>query len=332
MEGGESKKLALLYILEILKNETDLDHPLYQEDIAERLASRYGIPLERKAIGRNLALLADAGYDIVNNARGTYLATRDFEPSELRLLIDSVLFSKHIGPSHSTALVEKLSALGGKHFAYHRRHTAPTVVNERNKNAHGQLFFAIDMADEAIERGRRLCFTYQRHGADKKLHKSSEHITSPYQMLLHNQHYYLMAYSDTHKKMSFFRMDKMSDVKIADEAAVPLRSVPGSESGIDYKRLSSTMPYLYSDPPIPVTFTCPTFLLDQVIDWFGYDISVRAEGEDAYRVTVQVSPPAMEFWALQYAKFVRVIAPLDLRERIAAALRAAADAYADGEK
>ena len=140
----EAKKLALLRILEILQRNTDEDHPLTHNEIADILLKEYGIKIERKAVGRNLALLAEAGYDIRNCAHGTYLAEREFESSELRLLIDSVLFSKHISPAHSRDLVGKLAALGGKHFEHHRRHAAPTVATERNKNAFSQLFFAID--------------------------------------------------------------------------------------------------------------------------------------------------------------------------------------------
>ena len=333
MESGDSKKLALLYILEILKNDSDIEHPLRQDKIAELLEKRYMITLERKAIGRNLSLLLGAGYDIVQTPAGTYLGEREFEPSELRLLIDSVLFSKHISPSHSRTLADKLSALGGKYFETHRRHAAPTAVADRNKNEYSQLFFAIEIVDEAIEAGYKISFVYSKFGADKKLHKSSDHTVSPYQMILQNQHYYLMAYSEEHDKMMFYRMDKISSVEIVREKAVPLRSLPGHEGGIDYRELSSTMPYMYGDRPIHVTFTCPAFVIDQVIDWFGYESNIRkgsAEGE--YLVTVRVSPTAMEYWALQYAKYVRVVAPTDLRDRIAAALRKAADEYAESAK
>ena len=331
MEGTESKKLALIYILEILKSDTDCDHPMYQEDIGATLASRYGVVIERKAVGRNLALLREAGYDIVSCAKGYYLGDRDFEPGELRLLIDSVLFSKHINSSHSRALAEKLAALGGKHFDMHRKHVAPSTVGDRNKNEHSQLFFAIEMADEAIEKGCCLHFEYSKHGPDKKLHKSSEHTVSPYQMMLQNQHYYLMAYTETYRKISYFRMDKMSAVKLLPSVpAVPLRSLPGYEGGLDYRELSSSLPYMFSDPPIPVTFSCAGGVIDQVIDWFGYGIDVRPdEGEDSYLVTVRVTPPAMEYWALQYAKHIRIRAPEDLRRRVGEILAAAARDYAN---
>lgn len=328
MEASESKKLALIYILEILKSDTDADHPLHQEAIAELLAGRYGVIIERKAVGRNLGLLREAGYEIVNDARGFYLADRDFEPGELRLLIDSVLFSKHINPGHSRALAEKLAALGGKHFDMHRKHVASSMAGERNKNEHSQLFYAIEMADEAIEAGCCLHFTYSKHGPDKKLHKSSEHTVSPYQMMLQNQHYYLMAYTETYRKISFFRMDKMSQVTCVDTPAVPLRSLPGYEGGLDYRELSSSLPYMFSERPIPVTFSCAGWVIDQVIDWFGYDCDIRKDlAEDTYLVTVRVTPPAMEYWALQYAKHIRIRSPEDLRRRVGAILRKAADDY-----
>lgn len=101
----ESKKLALLRILQILKDKSDVDHPLKQEDIANRIADDYGIEIERKAIGRNISLLREAGYDIENTRKGCYLAERDFEDSELRLLIDGVLSSRHINAKHSKDLI-----------------------------------------------------------------------------------------------------------------------------------------------------------------------------------------------------------------------------------
>lgn len=331
MEASESKKLALLYVLDILRRETDLDHPLRQEEIGRLLSSRYGITLERKAIGRNLALLREAGYDIPTVAGGSYLGDRDFEPAELRLLIDSVLFSRHINPIQSRTLAERLAALGGKHFAMHRRHVSPSTVAERNKNESSQLFLAIELADEAIERGERLRFDYRKHGIDKRLHKSSEHEVSPYQMLLHNQHYYLMAYSEAYGKIVYYRMDKMAAVRPVALAAIPLRSLPGYEGGIDYGTLSTSFPYLFSEPPVPVTFSCPEWLVDQVVDWFGYGFSLRpSDGRDTVLVTVCVSPAAMEYWALQYARYVRILSPRDLRQRVAATLKSAAAEYEDG--
>ena len=53
MDGLEPKKLALLRVLQILWEDSDIDHPLHQGRIVELLESKYGITVERKAIGRN---------------------------------------------------------------------------------------------------------------------------------------------------------------------------------------------------------------------------------------------------------------------------------------
>ena len=106
--ASETKKLALLRILEILQRNTDEAHPLTHNEIANLLLNEYGIEIERKAVGRNVSLLLEADYDIVTTKRGVYLNERKYEPSEIRLLIDGVLSSKHIGVKHSRDLIEKL--------------------------------------------------------------------------------------------------------------------------------------------------------------------------------------------------------------------------------
>ena len=108
MADQEPKKLALIRIMQILERESDVDHPLKQEDIARILQRDYGIELERKAVGRNLALLEEAGFDIANDRRGSYLCERMFDDNELRLLIDSILASKHISAKDSKSLIDRL--------------------------------------------------------------------------------------------------------------------------------------------------------------------------------------------------------------------------------
>lgn len=148
-ESLEPKKLALLRILQILEQYTCPDHPLTQDDIAARLAGDYGIELERKAIGRNLSLLKEAGYDIESDRRGSYLASREFDDSELRMLIDGVLASKYITARHSKELIEKLCALSDRHFRAHVKNI--WSVNEWSKTDNCAVFYNIEVADGAGE-------------------------------------------------------------------------------------------------------------------------------------------------------------------------------------
>jgi predicted DNA-binding transcriptional regulator YafY len=171
--------------------------------------------------------------------------------------------------------------------------------------------------DIAIEEGKQLQYDYNKYGLDKQLHKSSFQRVTPYQLILHNQRYYLMGYSTYWKNMVFHRLDRLSNVRLYDKPAQPIREIPGFESGIDYKKIASTLPYMYTDDPERIEFATEPWMVDQVIDWFGKDIAVRqTEDPDKVIVSLWASPYAMEHWAMQYLNYVEVIAPIHLRVRI----------------
>lgn len=324
MTSLEPKKLALLRILQILEQYSDIDHPLKQEDIARYLDRDFGIVIERKAIGRNIFLLKDAGYDILSDRRGCYLVSREFEDSELRLLIDGVLASKHITAKHSKELIERLCSLSNKYFRSHVKNI--WSVNEWSKTDNQALFYNIEIIDAAIEQGRQITFSYNKYGADKKLHKTSDHRATPYQMVLRNQRYYLIACNEKWKNLGHYRLDRITDIRLTDEPATPLRSLPGHESGIDYKEYATSLPYMFTDKPERVEFLADPAIIDQIVDWFGDNARIEQSG-DKLKVSVKVSPMAMEYWAMQYLNFVEILSPVSLRSRIAANLEAARGKY-----
>lgn len=326
MEGFEPKKLALIRIWQILRENSDYDHPMTQEEIAARLERDYGIVIERKAIGRNLSLLKEAGIDIGSRRAGSYLECREFEDSELHMLIDGVLSSKHITAKHSKDLIERLCGLSNKYFRSSVKHVYS--VNDWGKTDNQALFYNIELIDAAIEKKRQLHYDYNKYGADKKLRKTSQQYVSPYQMILHNQRYYLMAYSEYWGNVVFHRLDRITNMTVTDKKATPLAKVPGYEKGISYKDLSSTMPYMYVDKPEPVEFTADAGIIDQIIDWFGTDVRImKTDDESRVRVSLRASPTAMEYWALQYLNFVEVTSPPHLRERIKKALDGGMEKY-----
>jgi len=329
MESIQPKKLALLRVLQILWERTDAGHPLRLEQIVTLLAERYDITVERKAVGRDIALLREADFEIANDGRGYYLAARLFEDAELRLLIDSVLASTHVPPRQSKDLIEKICRLAACGFQRHIKNIHS--VEEWNKTENKAVFYHIELIDEAIENGKMVKYDYNKYGADKKLHRTSTQTVSPYQLILHNQRYYLMGYHSYFKHVVYHRMDRITNMVVTDKPAVPLRDVPGYEDGIDYKHISTAMPYMYAETPELITLRAPVALMDQIVDWFGKDVSVRAAGEDVL-VNVHAAPTAMLYWALQYADSVEIVAPESLRERVREVLAQATKRYAKEEK
>ena len=315
MGSFEPKKLALIRIWQILKENSDYDHPMTQEDIATKLENEYGIVIERKAISRNISLLKESGVEIESRRAGSYLDRRDFEDSELHMLIDGVLSSKHITARHSKDLIDRICSLSNKYFRSSVKHIHS--VNDWSKTDNQALFYNIELIDAAIEEGKQIHYDYNKYGIDKKLHKTSQQYVSPYLMILHNQRYYLMAYSEYWHNMVFHRLDRITNMTIIDRKATPIQNVPGYENGINYKELSSTMPYMYSDQPEHIDFISDEGIIDQIVDWFGNDVRImKSNDEGKVRVSVKASPTAMEFWAMQYINHVEILSPEPLRIRM----------------
>ncbi|MBR3894327.1 MAG: WYL domain-containing protein [Clostridia bacterium] len=323
----EPKKLALIRIWQILLKHSDYDHPLKQEDIIRHLDTEYGIQMERKAVGKNLADLRDAGIPIESRRAGSYIEKRVFEDSELKLLIDGILQSKHVTAQHSKDLIERLCGLSNKYFRSHVKNVYS--INEWNKTENPALFYNIDVIGKAIADGRQVEYDYNKYGVDAKLHKSSFQRISPYQLILHNQRYYLMGYSDYWENMVFHRLDHITNMRIYEKPLIPISRVKGYENGIDFRQISSTMPYMYTDKPERIEFVADTCIVDQIIDWFGKDIRFFSCPDDDKKVTVSLiaSPNAMEHWALQYVNHVTVTKPESLRARIKESLLNAIQKY-----
>lgn len=320
MESFEPKKLALIRIWQILKKYSDYDHPLTQEDISSYLKNDYGIVIERKAISRNISLLKEAGVEIESKRTGSYLDYREFEDSELHMLIDGVLSSKYITARHSKDLIDRICELSNKYFRSNIKYIHS--VNDWSKTDNQALFYNIELIDSAVEEGKQIHYDYNKYGIDKKLHKSSQQYVSPYLMILHNQRYYLMAYSEYWGNMVFHRLDRITNMTMTDKKATPIRTVAGFENGIDYKNLSTAMPYMYTDEPERIDFLADINIIDQVIDWFGTDIKLmKTDDENKVQVYVKASPNAMEHWAMQYINYVEIISPQSLRTRIKESLK-----------
>ncbi len=321
----EAKAMAPLRILQILHEHSDADHPLTQTNIANYLDRDYGIIMERKAIGRHIKALRAADYPIEDCHGGSYLSERDFEDAELRMLIDGVLSSKYIAPKYSADLIEKLCKLSNKRFRSHVKNIYS--VNDWSKTDNKQLFGNIDLIDDAIEQGVQLKFTFNKYGVDKKLHRSSTARVTPYQLILHNQRYYLMAAHAHWKTMFFYRVDHITNMEIVDKPAIPITDIKGFEGGIDYKTISSALPYMYTDHPRYVEFRADKKIVDQIIDWFGHDISLCEEDDTHIRASLKVSLMAMEHWATQYIKHVEILHPQELRDAIKQSLDDAVNKY-----
>ena len=291
MDTMGNKKLALLYILHILKEHSDADHPMTQNDIADKLETHYGIVLERKAVSRNLSLLREAGYEIESTAKGVYLDERDFDNTELRLMIDGVLSSRYITEKQAKDLATRIAGLSNKHFRSHVRHIH--LLADRNKTPNNTVFYTIERIDEAIEAGLQLSFNYYAYDKDLQLLPTRRITVSPIQMVVQNQYYYLLATetwsmfgraaahrggAGDHPVVTFYRLDLMSNPLIEDtKSTIDANTLDKNGEYSNPKEFLRTHPYMhsYAHPSEDASFLCYEQNLDLVVETFGTDIRVQ---------------------------------------------------------
>lgn len=345
MCGTQRKKLSVLGVLGVLKKYSDADHPLTQKQIRKYLESEYGIALGRKALQRNLEDLIDFGIHLkyreferkkkdgsAEPVQTDWYYLPEFDPSELRLLIDTVLFSQHIPYNQRKKLIEKIEGLAGEHF----RSRVPQINGQPDRKADNyELFLNIELLDEAIEKGKKVRFQYLEYGADKKLHPRTredgsvrEYVINPYQRAIKEGKYYLICNYDKHDDISNYRIDRMKSIEILNEPVKPFEKLKGANGQwLDLNQYMGEHPYMYSSDYVQTKFRITRSMINEVIDRFGTNVKFTAEPEGTFLTSAKVNRMAMMHFAQNFAPEVVVLSPADLAEEIKDRLTKAVEAY-----
>ena len=344
MYTKQPKKMLTMNILDILKRYTDEDHRLSQKEIMDILEREYDMKVERKAVKRNLLNLIDYGYHVEYsesvriNKKGEeeiiytdWYLERDFSDAELRLLIDSLLFSRHIPYSQCKTLIEKLENLSNRYFKSRVKHIQTLPDNELPNR---QLFYTIEILDQAITKGRQVSFHYNEYHTDRMLHPRIDqegnvrtYIVNPYQMAAVNGRYYLICNYDKYDDVSNYRVDRITDIQLLDTPVKPMKNMKGLEHGLNLPKHMAEHVYMFTGESVPVTFRAKKYLLTDLFDWFGKEMQFTDETEEEVTVRVTVNLDAMRKWALQYALHVKVLKPERLVEMLREDVKQAAEQY-----
>lgn len=339
MYETQPKKLIIMNILDILRRYTDADHRLSQKEIAEILQKEYHMKADRKAIKRNLMNLIDFGYEIEysetlrmmpNSQTGemeeTYILSdfylkREFDDSELRLIIDSLISSKHIPYNQCKRLLSKIEGLSSIYFHSRVKHIA-LLPDDRTDNK--QIFLNIELLDEAISAGKKVVFKYAEYGTDKKMHPKKrpdgterEYIVSPYQMAIKEGKYYLICNYDKYNDISNYRIDRIRELQILDEPVKPFQTLHGANGQrLNLAEYMKEHIYMFSSDSVRVKFHITRPMISDVIDMFGKDVTFSDENDDCVTVTAYTNEMSMEQFAKAFSPDVIVLEPAELADKV----------------
>lgn len=363
----QPKKFLLLNILMILHHYTDEEHRLSQKNIIDILQNEYEMKVDRKSVMRNLIdlgmYLEGTGYEliydvsvrkvpvkkdgsdeyIIDSATGErvyeeqekmsdFYLKRPFEDSELRLLVDAIMFSMNISDNHRKDLADKLCLLSSKRFKSRVKYMVG-VGTDVSQNQ--QIFANIEAIDEAISHNQKISFNYMEYGTDKKLHSKvdkdgsvREYIINPYQMAAKDGKYYLICNYDKYDDISNYRVDRIKNIKILEDKIKPFEKLQEANGGrLDLNAYMKEHIYMYSSENEKVTFRIVKPMISDVIDIFGGDVRFLDENETHVTVTAKVNVRSMMQFAKNFAPDVEVLKPESLREQMREEFKKALSVY-----
>ena len=307
-----TEKAIAICLLEVLNEYSDEKHILSMGEITSKIEQLYGLKPDRRTIYSALETLVELGYDISfykENGKGYYIRDRHLEASEAHLLSDAICAFPFISERQTAQLLKKIQSL----VSVHERRSIKnlTVIRANQKTINKQVFYNIEMLDEAIEKKMKVTFDYYDYGVDKQLHKRREkkYKVNPYGLVYSNEHYYLVCIMSRQENVSMYRLDRMQNIEITD---IPLDA---RDDGFEPHTVAKDAVYAHTGKTERIEMLVDKKIINDVIDKFGSDVLI-SEDEDRLRVTINASVKGMRYWALQYLEAVEIIEPISLRNEI----------------
>ena len=165
----DGKKALILCILQTPMDYSDEEHPMTFSDIIGRLKKNYGIEINPNTVGRNISTFCSLGFDISTykeNRRGAFIYSRQFDAMEIRWIINVVINSKYLTEQYAADLIAKKARRQPLEDEYESCQSSAQVAASDD-----QVFLLnMELLDEAIEKGLRARFVYNRMDCDAKLY------------------------------------------------------------------------------------------------------------------------------------------------------------------
>lgn len=310
MAKHTQQKEKLLLLLDYFRRETDEQHPVTVPELIQMLEQN-GISAERKSIYDDIAILQSRGCDIISERRrGYYLASREFELAELKLLVDAVQSSKFISAGKSRSLISKLETLCSRHEAGALQRQV--YVTGRPKTMNEAVLYSIDAIHDAISHNRQLSFRYFDYNWKKEpvfRHDGKVYTVSPVGLLRNDEFYYLVALELG--QLRHYRVDRICSPQVLEQ---PRES--GWES-VDLTQHAQVHFGMFSGNLCTVRLRCPNYLSHTMLDRFGMDCMLIPDDSDHFTFSAEVAVSDQFFGWLFALGEVELLSPEEIRAQYA---------------
>jgi len=327
MAKGPNQKAKLLFLMRILCERTDEDHPMTIAQLSEALGE-YGISAERKSLYDDIEVLRYFGVDVVSRrdkTYGYYVGERDFELAELKILVDAVQSSKFITHRKSNELIKKIEGLTSVYGA--RQLDRQVYVSNRIKNANESIYYLIDYIHRAISEDSSILFKYTVWLPSKeKMQKKSgqDYKISPWALCWDDESYYMIGYDTDAQIIKHFRVDKMENIRLTGEKRDGYEHFKMFDMGAYSKKMFG----MFNGEEEHVTLVCDNSLAGVIIDRFGKDITITSVDENRFRISVKVAvSPQFFAWVFSFGDMIEITSPKAVSDKMLEMIKTAEKKY-----
>lgn len=315
MPRSSNQKIKLSVLRSVLMERTSPGHPMTMKEIIEALTAN-GIRAERKSIYNDIETLRMLGTDIQtvrNKTVGYYVASREFEIGELKLLVDAVSSSRFIPESRSKLLIKKLTSLTDER---HRSALNRSVfVSGRANKMDEDVLRNVDRIYEAIDSDVSISFSYfsWTPKKEKELRRNGrKYFISPWALIWDDGNYYLLGYDTEIASLRHYRIDKMIGVELTEEK----RQGKEEYKSFDIKSYSGAIFGMFGGEKQKVRMRCANRLSNTMLDRFGKDTVILNDG-DHFIITVSIVPsPVFLGWVLSFGGEVEILSPQEVADQL----------------
>ena len=313
MAEEKNQKIKLMKIMEILRQETDEEHPMTKVELAARLVAMK-VSCSPRSLIRDIKLLNEQGYEImerlIGHEKAYFVCDRSFSVPELKILIDAVQAASFVTEKKTGELVDKIAALGGSHRAALLKGNLVKFNTRKHRNEN--VYYTVGFLEDAIKQNRKVAFKYfdvTETGQRAFRRDGAEYVMEPVALVFNEDNYYLITYNEKHEATTNYRVDRIDSVRILDD--------PISETARSLRRKVARYTEeafkMFNGQQETVTLRFADKLIGPVLDKFGEDTKMTRVDDHTIEATVQVRiAPTFWGWMFQFGTDMLIVQPVEL--------------------
>lgn len=329
MAKSENQKIKLLKIYDILRMDSDKDHPIGTNALLKRLHEE-GIQCERKALRSDIALLREYGYEVQITGEEVekrprensyYIENRDLDIHAIRFLIDATQSAAFLSKAQTKEIVSSIAMLAGTYKAEVLKDNV--LCFDKMKHSNDEVLKTVTELDRAIGQRKRVSFEYHLLGVNGKAEPRKKqdgqikrYCAAPIAMAYHGGYYYLITYQEKYQEAVPYRIDRMKEVKVEEENFAPNQFESKFKSG-ELKNSMSAFG-MWVGKTMNVTMRLKNEHAGDILDKFGEGTRLSPDGDGKFFVTVEVNPSDRVFvgWCMSYGNELEILSPAEAKKEV----------------